>query len=79
MFWELHNRTKFQSYITCVISNDAPLISGTLENGAKFDSSRDRGVPFKFRLGRGEVIKGWDQGVAQVSHKTLLLSLWEVF
>lgn len=42
--------------------------TGTLENGSKFDSSRDRGVPFKFRIGKGEVIKGWDEGVAQVSN-----------
>ncbi|GMR52709.1 hypothetical protein PMAYCL1PPCAC_22904 [Pristionchus mayeri] len=39
----------------------------TLENGKKIDSSRDRGSTFKFKLGKGEVIKGWDQGVAQMS------------
>lgn len=40
--------------------------TGWLEDGRKFDSSVDRGRPFVFRLGRGEVITGWDQEVAQM-------------
>nr|XP_048295603.1 peptidyl-prolyl cis-trans isomerase FKBP1B isoform X1 [Myodes glareolus] len=41
--------------------------TGMLQNGKKFDSSRDRNKPFKFRIGKQEVIKGFEEGAAQMS------------
>src|SRR5512144_835584 len=46
------------------------------QKGSKFDSSVDRGRPFEFQIGRGMVIKGWDEGVASMKvggKRTLLI------
>ena len=42
------------------------LYHGTLENGSTFDSNDDRESPFKFTIGQGMVIKGWDEGFASM-------------
>jgi peptidylprolyl isomerase len=50
--------------------------TGTLENGQKFDSSRDRSQPFSFQIGVGQVIQGWDEGVGTMKvggRRTLII------
>ena len=60
---------------TCVMHYTGWLWVGNAK-GAKFDSSLDRGSPFEFPIGRGRVIKGWDEGVASMKvggKRTLLI------
>ncbi|MDD2840197.1 MAG: FKBP-type peptidyl-prolyl cis-trans isomerase [Rickettsiales bacterium] len=51
------------------------LYRGTLQDGTEFDSNQDRDSPFKFNLGEGRVIKGWDEGFAtmKIGEKATLI------
>uniref|UniRef100_A0A4X1TZP3 peptidylprolyl isomerase n=1 Tax=Sus scrofa TaxID=9823 RepID=A0A4X1TZP3_PIG len=60
-FSVLKGRTFPKKGQTCVVH-----YTGMLQNGKKFDSSRDRNKPFKFRIGKQEVIKGFEEGAAQL-------------
>ncbi|ELU11011.1 hypothetical protein CAPTEDRAFT_157675 [Capitella teleta] len=55
----------------CTYPKDGQIVeihyTGTLSNGKKFDSSRDRGAAFKFTIGKDQVIKGWDEGIKKMS------------
>ena len=57
-----HNKGRYPVQGETVVVN----YTGLLSNGVKFDSSLDRGQPFKFKLGLGRVIKGWDEGIQKI-------------
>ncbi len=71
---EIGTGTEARTGHTCVMHYSGWLWVNNAK-GSKFDSSLDRGSPFSFRLGVGEVIRGWDEGVAgmKVGGRRILL------
>lgn len=53
--------------------------TGTLQDGSKFDSSRDRGTPFVTQIGVGRVIKGWDEGVPQLVRSIMVSGIIDCY
>ena len=62
--------------MTTALAHPILAFTGMLQNGKKFDSSRDRNKPFKFRIGKQEVIKGFEEGAAQVGWGSFLRGIW---
>lgn len=69
--WEI----KVSLWLKCLLHR----FHGGAKDGQKFDSSRDKNKPFKFQIGVGKVIKGWDEGVLKMSlgEKAVLEISWE--
>lgn len=69
--WIFHPQNKVVHWqlLHCFSRSDSlsiPVFVGSLTDGRKFDSSRDRDKPFRFKIGKQEVIRGWEEGVVQV-------------
>ena len=63
---EIHNPSEGSGDCPAKGANVSVHYVGTLLDGTKFDSSRDRGQPLQFQVGVQQVIRGWDEGIMQL-------------